>query len=780
MGLGPSTILKVSLWLQVGTLIVLTSLLADANAWIGAALTAFGLCFVTIGLGAAHKKSLGYLYCYATLLTAWTCLAAVHVITLFNVLAIPEGLVDPVLVVGQRIYDHDLPRLRNSKNNNNTGNNNNNSDSTNSSDIDMGTATNPNSTITDAAESLKIGILSLYGVQAFSWCVSLICLVCLRIAVVDPTLGFEIQSPKRKAAAAAAAAAMAREGIHTLERAERGPNSSKRASRLSQRLFGLGQPAVVAPMHHHHRHHRGYQREDPIAENQEKEMQHVRSFGQHEKDQYYQQHYQEEQRPEDLCHPMNCTQDEMAEDVESNVIYFPRGRRISQVVVTFRDDEHELDHDDEQLATRTSNIYEARNVFVPNSPFGLGELLMDKQEESLSDIIFKAVEPAVTAAQMDSVKAVMTRDKGDISIVTTDSAGMVVDTDSTTVSPTALSTTTTLEDAASYGKDLELINNPGVMSHIELLAHLQRERQKIQGFWESESLQEQEQGPMKGHEKDYVHDDEGDEEERLDYAAGKPSGPCPVLTRRTSSLPDPATPIKERLFRAGETMSGSNKKDRDSSDSDDEMEPDEQDCHAYYRSHPSMQPNSMDALPYSSNNYSFLKTTPTHPTKPTLVIPTIVLHPDEEDDEPARVLTEMDIEYLSTMPPVPMKQLPQPWEEAEQDEEDEEGYYDEMENDGYDFDYHHQYHQQDDEYDDEGEEEIQEEYYQAEDEDDGRRPSHHSQSHGQHQQQQHQYYHRQHHHQELQQPHRAVEGEFDPYALDVPINLEIDLQGLEQ
>ncbi|KAG0224768.1 hypothetical protein BGW42_004863, partial [Actinomortierella wolfii] len=51
-------------------------------------------------------------------------------------------------------------------------------------------------------------------------------------------------------------------------------------------------------------------------------------------------------------------------------------------------------------------------------------------------------------------------------------------------------------------------------------------------------------------------------------------------------------------------------------------------------------------------------------------IPTIVLHPDEEDDEPPRVLSAKDIEYLSTMPPPPLRPLVQPWDEYPEEEEE--------------------------------------------------------------------------------------------------------------
>ena len=63
MCLTPKRVLKLSLWLQAAALLVLTSLLADASAWIGAIVAAVGFSFVVVGIGAAHKQSLGYLYC---------------------------------------------------------------------------------------------------------------------------------------------------------------------------------------------------------------------------------------------------------------------------------------------------------------------------------------------------------------------------------------------------------------------------------------------------------------------------------------------------------------------------------------------------------------------------------------------------------------------------------------------------------------------------------------------------------------------------------------------
>ncbi|KAF9372300.1 hypothetical protein CPC16_002495 [Podila verticillata] len=67
--------------------------------------------------------------------------------------------------------------------------------------------------------------------------------------------------------------------------------------------------------------------------------------------------------------------------------------------------------------------------------------------------------------------------------------------------------------------------------------------------------------------------------------------------------------------------------------------------------------------------------------KKKLQIPTIVIHPDEEDGEPPRVLSQKDIEYLSTMPPVPLRPLIQPWDEIPEEYDP-----DHMINEGYDYD----------------------------------------------------------------------------------------------
>lgn len=125
----------------------------------------------------------------------------------------------------------------------------------------------------------------------------------------------------------------------------------------------------------------------------------------------------------------------------------------------------------------------------------------------------------------------------------------------------------------------------------------------------------------------------------------------------------------------------------------------------------------------------------------------------------------MDIEYLSTMPPAPLRPLIPSWEEGEEDE-----YYDQDINEGYDYDDYHQGYEQGYEEEGEGEEEIGEIMDDDEDMDAGMDMNGGGVKEvissgvigG------------------LEQPGVNPEVEYDPYALDVPMHLEIDLQGLEQ
>jgi len=57
-----------------------------------------------------------------------------------------------------------------------------------------------------------------------------------------------------------------------------------------------------------------------------------------------------------------------------------------------------------------------------------------------------------------------------------------------------------------------------------------------------------------------------------------------------------------------------------------------------------------------------------------MIIPTIVIHPDEKDGEPPRVLSQKDIDHLSTMPPRPLRRLIQPLDTIPEEDEYEDEY----------------------------------------------------------------------------------------------------------
>ncbi|KAF9572008.1 hypothetical protein EC968_010411 [Mortierella alpina] len=97
--------------------------------------------------------------------------------------------------------------------------------------------------------------------------------------------------------------------------------------------------------------------------------------------------------------------------------------------------------------------------------------------------------------------------------------------------------------------------------------------------------------------------------------------------------------------------------------------------------------NDFQGASTSTSSFTQNYITSTFSKKKKLTIPTIVLHPDEEDGEPPRVLSQKDIDYLSTMPPPPLRFLVQPWDDPMDDEYGEEGAYNEEYD--YDDDYSH-------------------------------------------------------------------------------------------
>ncbi|KAF9954890.1 hypothetical protein BGZ72_004176 [Mortierella alpina] len=509
------------------------------------------------------------------------------------------------------------------------------------------------------------------------------------------------------------------------------------------------------------------------------------------------------------------TAEEGRESNDSSTIYFPRGRRISQVVVTFKDSidgeypekahpssTHAATVADAASATKQlkypeaeNNVLEARRVMITDPAETFVKLPFTQPGESLSDMIFKVVQQPLfnEPSLKDKVSTIVTRElAGRVS-----NESDLTDAETKAESPT-LSTTTTLDghghaanerdhgqeqDHAVEGLAMTTAAGSSVnlsKDQLEQLEHLQQQRKQNAASWQFLMEQDKQQEAQ----------EQDDREEVLSVDPKKPSFVSfPVVPARRSSF---GRTLPERLESIGE-------------DEESDLRDDVDRCiqsNSYCADEPSMQLNITATHPFSDssstgapcsgfepvppprpkpslasiplqywrnrsnsnqqlnddpapgtspspssslsfnivNTFSKKKKQQQQPTTPPPplraphippIIPTIVLHPDDEDGEPARVLSDLEIEYLSTMPPTPLRLLVQPWDENEDDE-----YYD---------DYHQEY-EQDGATEDRG---------------------------------------------DLTAPRvSALEGEitvsdtgdtdyYDPYALDVPINLEIDLQGLE-
>ncbi|KAG0295263.1 hypothetical protein BGZ98_001448 [Dissophora globulifera] len=104
----------------------------------------------------------------------------------------------------------------------------------------------------------------------------------------------------------------------------------------------------------------------------------------------------------------------------------------------------------------------------------------------------------------------------------------------------------------------------------------------------------------------------------------------------------------------------------------------------YWRSRQSSSSHGVNSSSSSPSSFSQNYITNTFKKKKP-IIPTIVIHPDEEGGEPPRVLSQKDIEYLSMMTPAPLRPLIQPWDDiSEEDEYDEE-----LKNEGHVYDDRH-------------------------------------------------------------------------------------------
>ncbi|KAF9375250.1 hypothetical protein CPB97_011578 [Podila verticillata] len=590
-----------------------------------------------------------------------------------------------------------------------------------------------NRILEDSADPMKIVIPSLYGVQCFAWCGSLACIAVTRAAASDPTLGFEIQDPKIP--------------THRLE--------MQQWMNRRQSVFGFRRPSTVSP------------------------------FGS------YGDHGTKLSGKVLSSHPQQDT-----EDLDGQRIIIPNNRRISQVVVTFRSDLDGIQMDTTKMSTeihapeaavvspqRSSAIYVTNHNYSLNDPT-YTSIPFTLPGESLSDMIFNAVpaEQPITRvppskaqegipSQPEQRPSVQSQERDQEQPRPSESSNRSVSTvASTTVTKKStadskadlatLSSSTTLDEGLDAHGNFELENeaHPPVTSilskdQVQQLEKMQQQRQYHQSTWQllmeqdrkqNMEKQQQQQHQQQQHQQQVQHvtfpivptrrssfnnqyyekemdfslpaiqSNSSDPSECISTTDGHISATSVILSKDQP----PSSPVVSPVSISSRSKSGMLKYWKKNRTSDSSLSSEESSVHGYF-----------------SNAFS-KKAKPKH----ALMVPSIVLHPDEEDGEPPRVLSQKDIEYLSTAPPVPLRPLIQPWDDPE---EGHDGY-----GDGYDYDYDYDsYHQGEDE--EEEEEEEEEESEEGDEE-------------------------QLHHH------HQLAESEYDdPYALDVPINLEIDLQGLE-
>ncbi|KAF9899583.1 hypothetical protein EC991_008603 [Linnemannia zychae] len=358
MGMSRTWVLKGSLWIQAVFLLVLTSILADTNAWIGAILTGTGLFFVVIGIIAAHKRRIGYLYIYATLVGLWQILALTHILIICGLITLPTNKFNPAFIVGQKIVE-------------------------------------------DPSYPLKIAIPVLYGLQWCSWCVALVCMVSLRLETVDPTHGFEIQDPKQQ-----------RHSLNTTSRYSRnntstslpnfGGNSSTSGSsssnpRMNQHLFNFRQ-SVIAPIGGDTSivggslKHNGGASSSASSNSRSTESAVSSGIGVGA-DGHSSTRMIKGKEPMDKGRYVNdCEMPQAPErswvgmerraSSDSNVIFIPNDPRISQVVVTFKDDAQDTPQQEynsrsfasvarsKQQQQQQQQIPEATTIYITNHHYG--------------------------------------------------------------------------------------------------------------------------------------------------------------------------------------------------------------------------------------------------------------------------------------------------------------------------------------------------------------------------------------------------------------------------
>ncbi|KAF9118763.1 hypothetical protein BGW39_000882 [Mortierella sp. 14UC] len=315
MGVSRTWVLKGSLWIQAVFLLVLTSILADTNAWIGAIFTGTGLFFVVIGIIAAQKRRISYLYLYATLVGLWQILALTHILVICGLIALPTNKIDLTFIVGQKI-------------------------------------------VGDPSYPPKVAIPVLYGFQWCSWCVTLVCMVSPRLETVDPTQGFEIQNPKQQRHSLKITTRNSRNNTsispqfwrQQQRKWEHGGASSSASS--NSRSTGSAVSSGVGVGMEGHSSMRTNKGKEPIDKGR------------------YTNDGEMPQVPERSRVGM-----ERKASSDINAIFIPSDPRISRVVVTFKDntqDSHQQEHYSQSSASATysKQIPETTTIYITNHHYG--------------------------------------------------------------------------------------------------------------------------------------------------------------------------------------------------------------------------------------------------------------------------------------------------------------------------------------------------------------------------------------------------------------------------
>ncbi|GJJ77682.1 hypothetical protein EMPS_10041 [Entomortierella parvispora] len=878
MTMQTSVILKVALWFQAALLLVLTSTLADTDAWIGAIVTGVGLAFVVVGIIAAHKQHIGSLYIYATLVGVWEILALAHILMICGLIALPRTTqIDlTAVVIGKRVAE-------------------------------------------SKSDPLRIVLPVLYGLQWSLWCLALVCLVSLRLVAQDPTLGFEIQDPKQQQQQQP----QQQQRPHSIESTRSQhwqqyrvsldgvshSNGGHRQHLLNFRqsvISPMGGPAATGATH-------SSMRSSVISGGGDGAV----------TANYPYTHQGKKSVPtrfstDSKVIKMPTRSYEMAErraSSESNAVYIPSDPRISQVVVTFKNvltdplPSGTSSQDPLQLLKKTP---ESTTVFITNhnyaqagsdrslpSTAGSGKGNMNEayvlnfasSGESLSDMIFKQTQTVGGQYQFESISKCMpgsssaasapisapepstTQTSATSSVLpaTTESifnqlpedndtpnpariratatkASLTLSSDSSSSELSSISSSTT----TSLGSDSGSLSQEGVVAGLAMVSvtplnvtskdkdqrnssHLQDDQstedrclpEPVIDTDSSASDAPHDSSPgMQPNSSESSHSlssilsssslPQLDEPTPHPSTSSTPSAPTyvfhpvpssttkPIISAPASSSNEPfpvLSPPAHILSHAtpSVTITPTSAIPRPISAFTKSKPSLASIPFQYWRnraaaavSSPSSHRYGADSPPVSSTapssfSQSYLgQTSGLFSKKKKFQIPTIVIHPDEEDGEPPRVLSQKDIEYLSTMPPAPMRPLIQPWEEEYFEDG---GGYDDAVNEGYDYDEtfhpHHSMSMQgatigyqqglvlDSVQEEEGEEEYANPIY-GNDEELAEVDRHEDFGLGQI----HPHHHRR---RDAFGGHGALEPiGCDPYALDVPIDLDVDLQSLQE